>query len=137
MNKIAIGGIIAAVLLLVVGVGYTLGNFAGRPVQTVNGRIDDVDYRPRHQCGTKTVGETTRTTKDSNGHSRTVKSGGHTEPKWCDASWKIEIAYQGRYEYQTRSTRPPSWLREGAQVRVRYVTGRWNRAVMFVGVDRG
>lgn len=118
MNKTTIAGIVAIGLLIVGLLAFSLGNYVGRPSMMVNGRIDDVDYKPRHRCGTTKSGETTK-------------------PKYCAESWKVEVAYLDQIDRQTRTTRPPSWMREGAQVRVRYVTGRWSRSPMVIGVDRG
>ncbi|UTC28864.1 hypothetical protein MARCHEWKA_03520 [Brevundimonas phage vB_BpoS-Marchewka] len=113
---IAIGAAIA--LLLVGGVSYMVGNYAGTPTQVAQGRITDIDHRPRRTCGTTT---------DSNGKSKT---------KWCAEEWQVEVVYLGESDRRTTSSRPPRWQYEGAPVQVFYNVGRWDKQRMLNRIAR-
>lgn len=117
-NKGVIAVGVAIALLLVGGVSYMVGNYAGTPTQVATGQITDIDHKPRRRCGT---------TKDSNGKSH---------DKWCSEEWQVEVAYLGEADRRTTSFRPARWQYEGARVRVFYNVGRWDKNRMVNRIER-
>lgn len=104
-NTLLIVGVL--VITLVLGLlTFAIGNFAGRPVQTVPAQITDVSYRSGYDS------------RDSNHH-----------VTHHSAEWRITVRTPAGDDTLSRSWSPPGWMHEGATVRASYQVGRWLKSV--------